>query len=232
MRRGSEFITAYEKQIWVDRQVQYPNRYVDQNGNILTLIRSPGTVTENGSLFNAERMNHIENGIKEIDDNYLYFTESTTLNDLVIKSNLLGNNTKISASEIAVVNNDEVETLDNYLDNINKYSTDDEIIIGKWIDDKPIYRKVVIIGDVLSSNTGTTHVSTGTSDIDKVIRTYGGGFFENLFLDWNFVNANGWTSLHFAKNDNKFLAQIKTYELTDAYAIIEYTKTTDSGANS
>lgn len=127
------------------------------------------------------------------------------------------------------------DNIANILNNINKYSTDDEIIIGKWIDDKPIYRKVVFIGDVLSSNTGTTKVSTGTSDIDKVIRTYGGGFLGNLFLDWNFVNANGWTSLHFAKNDNKFLAQVKTYDLTDAYAIIEYTKTTettDSGANS
>ncbi len=55
---------AYEKQIWKDRQVQYPNRYVDQNGNILQLERSPGTVTENGSLFNAKRMNHVEDGIE------------------------------------------------------------------------------------------------------------------------------------------------------------------------
>lgn len=106
---------AYEKQKWLDRQVEYPNRYVDQNNNILNLTRSPGKVTENGSLLNAERMNHIENGIKDIDDKMAFFTESATLNDLVIKSNFLGNNSKINASEISVVNDGKAENLDNRL---------------------------------------------------------------------------------------------------------------------
>lgn len=65
----------YEKQIWVDRKVQYPNRYIDQNGNILELTRYPGEIDENGSLFSAARMNHIEDGIKDITDQAIYFTE-------------------------------------------------------------------------------------------------------------------------------------------------------------
>ena len=126
---------AYVEQIWKDRQVQYPNRYVDQNENILYLTRSPGTITENGSLFNAEKMNHIEEGIKEIDNNMIYFTESTTLNDLVIKSNLLGNNSKIDASEIAIINSDNsVKKLDDYLEEVSTISNTQETFAGYWID--------------------------------------------------------------------------------------------------
>lgn len=106
---------AYEKQTWVDRQVQYPNRYVDQNGNIVELTRSPGTITENGSLFTAERMNHIEDGVKELDNNMLFFSEEELLTTYKVLSNLLGNNTKINASEIALLNDGEVEKLDDRL---------------------------------------------------------------------------------------------------------------------
>lgn len=71
---------------------------------------------------NAENLKNIQtntnNALSQIQDKMAFFTESTTLNDLVIKSNLLGNNSKINASEIAVVNNEEVETLDKCLDKV------------------------------------------------------------------------------------------------------------------
>lgn len=53
--------------------------------------------------------------LSDIQDNMLYFSEETTLNDLVIKSNLLNNNSKINANAIAVVNDNTAETLNNYL---------------------------------------------------------------------------------------------------------------------
>lgn len=58
-----------------------------------------------------------------------------------VLSNLLGLNKKISANDIAVKKNNKGVTLNDYLDNLNEYSTD-EIKIGTWMG-KPLYRKVL-----------------------------------------------------------------------------------------
>ena len=55
---------AYTKTTWVDRNVQYPNRYQDQSLNTYTFTPSPGTVTQAGTDITAARMNNIENGIE------------------------------------------------------------------------------------------------------------------------------------------------------------------------
>lgn len=56
---------TYQKNIWEDRIVQYPNRYKDQNDNLLTLIQEPGEVAQLGTLVDADKMNNIENGIED-----------------------------------------------------------------------------------------------------------------------------------------------------------------------
>lgn len=55
----------YEKQTWVDRQVQNPMTFVLTNNadGTVTLTPSPGAVTNEGSLLLAERLNHMEDGI-------------------------------------------------------------------------------------------------------------------------------------------------------------------------
>lgn len=216
---------AYVEQIWKDRQVQYPNRYVDQNGNILYLTRSPGTITENGSLFNAEKMNHIEEGIKEIDNNMIYFTESTTLNDLVIKSNLLGNNSKIDASEIAIIDsNNSVKNLDDYLEETSKFSTTEEIFSGKyWIDGKPIYRKVWTIGASSTLNTDIS-ISAPITNLDKIVDFRGMVYFDNYNVPWNFYNwANtSYSYIAFYRNGNINYRIARA--ISSANFIIEYTK--------
>ena len=60
-----------------------------------------------------------------------------------VLKNLFGLNKKISASEIAIKDsNNNVYTLDDYLKMGSIYSTN-EVVIGRWIDGKPIYRKVL-----------------------------------------------------------------------------------------
>lgn len=61
---------AYEKQIWEDRVVQNPMTYNMQTNDdgTITLIPAPGTVTKEGNLITAERMNHMEDGIAQIND--------------------------------------------------------------------------------------------------------------------------------------------------------------------
>ena len=55
----------YNKTNWKDRIVQFPNRYKDQDNNIITLTQDPGEVAQDGTLVEAEIMNNIENGIEE-----------------------------------------------------------------------------------------------------------------------------------------------------------------------
>lgn len=54
---------TYNKTVWEDRIVQFPNRYKDQNDNQYTFTRDSGVVTSEGTQMSAEKMNNIENGI-------------------------------------------------------------------------------------------------------------------------------------------------------------------------
>ena len=60
----------YDKQTWVDRQVQNPMTFVLTNNadGTITLTPSPGAITSEGSLLLAERMNHMEDGIALVND--------------------------------------------------------------------------------------------------------------------------------------------------------------------
>lgn len=60
-----------------------------------------------------------------------------------VLSNLFGLNKKINASDVAIKKNNKGVTLDNYLNNLNEYSTDEQVI-GKWIDGKTIYQKTFV----------------------------------------------------------------------------------------
>ena len=61
-------MSKYVKNVWKDRIVEHPNRYEDQNGNTLTLTQKPGNIVQEGTLVDAEKMNHIEEGIEALDD--------------------------------------------------------------------------------------------------------------------------------------------------------------------
>lgn len=53
---------AYTKTAWVDRLVQFPNRYAKTGETTaeVTLIRSAGTVTTVGTPLNATNLNKLE----------------------------------------------------------------------------------------------------------------------------------------------------------------------------
>lgn len=59
----------YNPTNWEDRIVQFPNRYKDQNDNVLTLTQDPGEVAQDGTLVEAEKMNNIEDGISHLFEN-------------------------------------------------------------------------------------------------------------------------------------------------------------------
>lgn len=77
---------AYVKSIWEDRVVEYPNRYKDQNGNVYTFTRYPGEVTSQGTIPTKEKMDNIENGIEQNDNDIGNLEELNTTE----KGNLVG----------------------------------------------------------------------------------------------------------------------------------------------
>jgi hypothetical protein len=54
---------SYVKTTWTDRQVQYPNRYKDQDDTVYTFSRDEGTITDAGTAVNATNLNKLEDGL-------------------------------------------------------------------------------------------------------------------------------------------------------------------------
>ena len=76
---------AYVKQVWTDRQVEKPltfNSITNADGTV-TLSPAPGKVTQAGTLVTADRMNHIENGIGDLDSSVSNL--SNTVNTLSVQ---------------------------------------------------------------------------------------------------------------------------------------------------
>ena len=127
----------------------------------------------------------------------------------------------------AVVNNndDELITINTKLTNATTYSTS-ETVVGTWLDNKPLYRKVYI------ENNPTTgawaHVDT---DNNYEIKTYK-GFYQrtNNRLDALSVGREDAMPLICTIRNNQIEYKIdSTYTSgkISAYFILEYTKTTD-----
>lgn len=60
---------AYTKTTWVDRIVQFANRYAKTNesSGSVDLTATPGTITQAGTPLSATNMNKIEQGIFDAD---------------------------------------------------------------------------------------------------------------------------------------------------------------------
>ena len=60
---------AYTKQTWVDRKVEKPLTFlttINADGS-MTLTPYPGVIEQEGSQLSADRFNHIENGLSNVD---------------------------------------------------------------------------------------------------------------------------------------------------------------------
>lgn len=119
------------------------------------------------------------------------------------------------------------EMQDNIEKTLNTYSTT-ETVIGKWIDEKPLYRKVVNFGAL--PNTTTKSVSTGYGATDIVVRNlYGTGVYSNgiaIPLP-NTSDVAGEIVKMVLANGNINITTSNDRSSANAYIILEYTKATD-----
>lgn len=127
---------------------------------------------------------------------------------------------------------------------LNEYSETDEIIIGKWINDKPIYRKVFNFTMPSSNSTATASFTTyEENDIEEIVDVHGFFYIEDNaqgdYKNWRKVGESTFpigdlsllqsqTTRFMASSAGNISFQRTPWEYNlDVYATVEYTKTTD-----
>ena len=162
-------------------------------------------------------------GIKQKTDNNTTSISTLTTNLGTLENTItnLENSVSTNTSNINTLNTNLSE-VSSKVENISEYSTE-ELVIGKWIDGKPIYRKVI------SGNLGSTSVPHGISN--AVFKEPHGSYTSgnNTFPipnvrpgypDYNIGCYVTPTEVVFDKGNG--LGQAHVFEI-----VLEYTKTTD-----
>lgn len=139
------------------------------------------------------------------------------------------------AHDKANINEVNIENLENKIEEQTSYSTTEQIV-GKWINGKKIYRKVINFGTL--PNTGIKNVSTDLLINEaNIVNYYGlaqgqaGNLKYVLHLPDIFVDVPTQSiRLTINTQNNKYNIAIQTgsdRSNYDAFVVIEYTKTTD-----
>ena len=127
----------------------------------------------------------------------------------------VGVNYIIKAKMVAMPS-DFMSKVDEAVEEANEYSTT-ETVVGKWIDGKPIYRKVYAWSGVVSSSGWTDTQLTPPSDIAQVVDIY----CPNVSGMFYPVNTDILTDNHI-----RFWSETSNIYAV-SYIVLEYTKTTD-----
>ena len=122
--------------------------------------------------------------------------------------------------------NNNFEYLDEKKDT---YSTSEVLTDKVWIDNKPIYRKVLEVGGITGTNVKAISCPT---NISYMITMYGmliDSSGEEYPLQYNNIyNLGEDIGAFYYKNRNRIdLKTYADYNIVNGYIIIEYTKTTD-----
>lgn len=133
-------------------------------------------------------------------------------------------NDKILRSENVEYNN---QVLKDYLDKVTVYSNEEQVI-GKWVDGKPIYRKTINVG---TPSAAKSYLQHGISNVKDFINAHGRCIVEDgsqQMIPSNYTNWEIWLydftstiiSLYFSNNQ-------WANNPTNVQITLEYTKTTD-----
>jgi len=115
------------------------------------------------------------------------------------------------------------ENVLNTINENNSYSTEEHLTGKKWIDGKPIYRKV-ITGTV---TTAMTEVAHNIANIDTIIKEQCIISYSNAFLIAGFYIDSSYYTNAYATTANVVVSVSYPYLNSPFKFIIEYTKTTD-----
>lgn len=132
---------------------------------------------------------------------------------------------KVNASDM-----NEIKRVVNENANINEYLTTEQVI-GKWINGKPLYRKIIDLGTLPNKN--TLLVPAGLSNILPV-KIYGSVLKNNVemfplpFVWGSTETVDNYCGLFYDISNNQvYFRTNRDMSNYTGYAILEYTKTTD-----
>lgn len=155
----------------------------------------------------ADDLDHIENGISDVD------TRLTT-----VETDIDGLDTRLT-------------TVEEEIDDGDVYSTEEKAI-GKWIDGKPLYRKVISIPKSSLTSGGTAEIANNITDLEMYVSIT--GFIRRTdVLGTSFPNIDpsaDWTCFSpFLKATSIAITtgSIIYENINSIVVIILYTKTTD-----
>lgn len=124
----------------------------------------------------------------------------------------------------------------NYINQNNTYSTSEIKTNKVWIDDKPIYRKVISVNSPASADVYTTIANMGSNVVDTlvsatsmILANYDANnqIFYNLNIDES--DANHYCLIAYNRSNGNIQAKVGTEFINKNITIVlEYTKTTDT----
>lgn len=153
------------------------------------------------------------------------------------KSKSLENKNTISLDDINEIKNVVNTNYDEFIRN-NTYSTEEQVI-GTWLDNKPIYRKVIEINSGLVSGENTINFSN-ISNLKEIVNINGNTKIQdsNRNMFWTPLcvyhpSDNNWrlSVMRINNNSMTYFIGAKYFEtvqkILSLRLILEYTKTTD-----
>lgn len=110
-----------------------------------------------------------------------------------------------------------------YINKLNTYSTEEQVI-GTWIDGKPIYRKVIDLGQLPNNSTKTVETGLNSEEI-RIVKISGNTSTStgNYQAGLNDIS----TRLSLLPDGKLSIRTTDDFSPYYGYAILEYTKTTD-----
>ena len=228
--------------------------YIDSSTDNATFIRINGTLGNWATFANIDMVIRNRGGLR-VDGTYTGLKSAFSTNSIVIYKQT--NNTykiylkltgwygasdlELSTNQGSIYNSTTkvsptgtlVKTLDaSTLTNLEVYSTD-EIRIGTWINNKPIYRKVYNISSISGQD---KLIPTGLTTVDEVINLRGIAYKDgDVFIagTGQYSAGNLWTASLVYLNSSNTWVQNHFYMVfynnvpNSVKIIFEYTKTTD-----
>lgn len=117
---------------------------------------------------------------------------------------------------------------ENKLINRSDIYSEEERMIGRWTDGKPLYQKTVVIDNPVSTG-ATTSIVHGIADVETIVDIYGGAYLGSTCIDLNsFGSSNYYTLIYASQTNISYELKWGSSTFTKILATIQYTKTTDS----
>lgn len=155
---------------------------------------------------------------------YLQSSENIPINET-------GDNISFNLSDNILSKIGKIDSLETKYNNLTNYSTEETYTGSKWIDGKPIYRKVIDCGAL--PNNSTKNINTNLQNISNFISISGVSKrpADNNYFPLNLGRPKDLTSSCALWIGNNYYIYIQTdmdrSNFTETYVILEYTKTTD-----